>query len=197
MSRGIPKKNDRRRKISVEDELRAVEMRKAGATYVEIAKSIGLIASTHARTIVLKHLDPDRVAEDRARWLCNRRKKDPVKRTKHYIPNAEAGVEYAQTRVEHRAQRLAFILRLKSVPCMDCGRVFPPCAMDFDHRDPAEKSFTVSVNIEIALDVLLAEIEKCDVVCACCHRIRTHAWHVARGAKASIETDLALKALKM
>jgi hypothetical protein len=30
--------------------------------------------------------------------------------------------------------------KLRDVPCSDCGQRFPPCAMDFDHRDPTTKS---------------------------------------------------------
>ncbi len=63
----------------------------------------------------------------------------------------------------------------KAVPCADCGATFPPYVMDFDHRDPVDKLFAVGTGIgqHQPLD-LLWEIEKCDVVCANCHRIRTH-----------------------
>ena len=37
-------------------------------------------------------------------------------------------------------RRRVLILELKSKPCLDCGNVFPPECMDFDHRDPEEKS---------------------------------------------------------
>lgn len=61
---------------------------------------------------------------------------------------------------------------LKSKPCLDCGGTFPPVCMDFDHRDPADKSGPVAsfLNDPVALR---AEIAKCDLVCANCHRIRT------------------------
>ena len=61
----------------------------------------------------------------------------------------------------------------KSVPCMDCGGVFPPCAMDFDHRDAEEKKFNIAQAASRTIDSLIEEIAKCDVVCANCHRIRT------------------------
>ena len=65
---------------------------------------------------------------------------------------------------------------LKRVPCMDCDGSFPPACMDFDHRDPASKvdGVTRMVNANLSLDRILAEIAKCDLVCANCHRIRTH-----------------------
>ena len=60
---------------------------------------------------------------------------------------------------------------LKSKPCTDCKGVFPPECMDFDHiRD---KLFEVSRLKHQSADRLLAEIAKCELVCANCHRIRT------------------------
>ena len=46
--------------------------------------------------------------------------------------------------------------------------------MDFDHRDPETKEFEVSVKLRrVSFDRLLAEVAKCDVVCANCHKYRT------------------------
>lgn len=56
--------------------------------------------------------------------------------------------------------------------CMDCGYNEQAVALDFDHVRGV-KEFTVSQGNRSRATVL-AEIEKCDVVCANCHRIRTH-----------------------
>ena len=57
---------------------------------------------------------------------------------------------------------------------MDCGLEFPPCAMDFDHRDGREKVIGVTRMVGRAgIARILAEAEKCDIVCANCHRART------------------------
>lgn len=59
--------------------------------------------------------------------------------------------------------------------CLDCGYEGPPFMFDFDHRNPAEKSFAVTGNgATRAWDKVLAESLKCDLVCANCHRFRTH-----------------------
>ena len=60
----------------------------------------------------------------------------------------------------------------KSVPCMDCGGVFPPCAMDFDHVR-GEKLFSIGSAHSRSHQQVKEEIRKCDIVCANCHRIRT------------------------
>jgi hypothetical protein len=57
-------------------------------------------------------------------------------------------------------------------PCVDCG--YPdPRALEFDHVR-GKKSFEISVAISRGLPLIeiMNEIEKCDVRCANCHRIR-------------------------
>lgn len=62
----------------------------------------------------------------------------------------------------------------KSQPCADCGETFPYYVMDFDHREGEEKKAHVSRLVGMMnLQNLLDEMDKCDVVCANCHRIRT------------------------
>lgn len=76
---------------------------------------------------------------------------------------------------ERRVQHRALIDKLRSAPCMDCKQTFPPCAMDFDHVR-GEKTNNISTIASTAFSTkrLLDELKKCEVVCACCHRIRTH-----------------------
>lgn len=68
----------------------------------------------------------------------------------------------------------AIVIAAKAVPCFDCGRQFPSYVMDLDHRNPFLKKFTVSQGRNKTEASLHAEIAKCDVVCANCHRERTH-----------------------
>jgi hypothetical protein len=65
--------------------------------------------------------------------------------------------------------------KAKDIPCMRCGATHPPYVMDFHHRDPSNKSFSIGVNCgSKGLDALVAEIAKCDVLCANCHRYTEH-----------------------
>jgi len=81
------------------------------------------------------------------------------------------------TRIESQRQRWRYhadlLDRMRSVPCADCGGIFAQCAMDFDHRDGTKKSRSVTRMITGRLEPMLAEAEKCDIVCANCHRLRT------------------------
>ncbi len=82
-----------------------------------------------------------------------------------------------------RRQRatLEWLRDLRRVPCMDCGAIFLPHVMDFDHRNPSEKSFSLAAEKVLLKSRKLLEIEvaKCDVVCANCHRIRTAAQYAS------------------
>lgn len=72
-----------------------------------------------------------------------------------------------------RRQKINF--ELKNKPCMDCG--FVPedtCQMDFDHREGVDKIDNVNRLVKNGTwEQIYAEIEKCDLVCANCHRLRT------------------------
>jgi len=74
-----------------------------------------------------------------------------------------------------RKQRKKYIDDLKmSKGCFDCGYDKHPEALQFDHLPDQEKSFEISKGMLKPLDEVLKEIKKCQVVCACCHAIRTH-----------------------
>lgn len=78
------------------------------------------------------------------------------------------------------------IHQAKDKPCADCGQRFPYYVMDFDHRDPTAKEFTIARFVNYSMVRVQKEIEKCDVVCSNCHRERTHSWRV------DSETDIVL-----
>ena len=64
------------------------------------------------------------------------------------------------------------IMCAKKRPCTDCGHCFPPECMDFDHTGD-DKARNVSAMACYTLEKVLAEIAKCEIVCANCHRTRT------------------------
>jgi len=100
-------------------------------------------------------------------------------------PFVEAERVYAKLRRQNNLDKMRAIDRdrtqtqqiwlnqLKSAPCLDCLGLFPPCCMDFDHvRGPKAKG--IGEMLTYSKEIILAEIAKCDLVCACCHRVRTH-----------------------
>lgn len=79
-----------------------------------------------------------------------------------------------------RRKKQIFIIRAyikdykESRSCADCKVSYPYWVMDFDHL--SDKSFGINRFTEHTLDLekIKKEIEKCEVVCANCHRQRTH-----------------------
>jgi hypothetical protein len=69
---------------------------------------------------------------------------------------------------------LTFLAKEKNKPCVDCGKYFPPWVMDFDHKDKKLKFANVAwLRRFHDLAKVKKEIEKCEIVCANCHRNRT------------------------
>lgn len=84
--------------------------------------------------------------------------------------NPAKNAKYVRT---HHERRRALTASIKDVPCADCGNRYPAECMDFDHRDGEVKLLNIAMSPSISTARLLAEIEKCDIVCANCHRVRT------------------------
>jgi len=74
----------------------------------------------------------------------------------------------------HKERRQFFYDLKDNKPCADCKVVHRYFALDYDHRDPSQKSFNVSQLIQWTnKEKILAEIAKCDLICSNCHRYRT------------------------
>lgn len=92
---------------------------------------------------------------------------------RHYRRNKE---QYLARNRAKRAQLNDFLRKYKEFHgCKDCKGKFPYYVLDFDHRDPSKKQFEPARLTRLgSWDRMLGEISKCDVVCANCHRERTH-----------------------
>lgn len=71
----------------------------------------------------------------------------------------------------------AALVKMKAVEylggkCKDCGGSFHPVCFDFDHRDPIQKEFKISGNYRFRWKELKKELDKCDLRCSNCHRLR-------------------------
>jgi hypothetical protein len=97
---------------------------------------------------------------------------------RHYSTPARAGLlpyadrvrqlEYFRARDEE--WRSAISTMKLELGCIDCGYAEHPEALDFDHvRGVKRHEISQSRNAT----ELFNELEKCEVVCANCHRVRT------------------------
>jgi len=72
-----------------------------------------------------------------------------------------------------RRATVAWIKEYKRThPCVKCG-FDHPAALQFHHRNPEEKLFNVAnaAGKGKSLEVIQAEVAKCDILCANCHMI--------------------------
>lgn len=81
---------------------------------------------------------------------------------------------YLERNLRAYAERRQLVVEAKSRPCADCGIEYPYYVMDFDHLNGASKLFSLNSVHRVTKKAILREIAKCDVVCANCHRERTH-----------------------
>ena len=118
----------------------------------------------------------------------------PVRNYKaYYAANRERFQAYHRKHYKtHRVQRLASnkarraelqarVNNLKFKPCMDCEWKFDVHCMQFDHRDPKQKLFSIATAVAQCYEWsrIEQEIKKCDLVCANCHAVRT--WRQRHG----------------
>ena len=117
-------------------------------------------------------------AYDRERYAKADKAKVMAQRKAYYEANKDKAVAYAN---EYNKKKLAEMREIydaaKAAPCVDCGVQYPPYVMDLDHLPEFTKHEAVSnmvVNYRSNPRKLREEIAKCELVCANCHRVRTH-----------------------
>ena len=88
-------------------------------------------------------------------------------RTRHSVTKSES---------DHEIVRVRQDLKLRAVDatggaCVGCGRMRPVDALEFHHIDPLTKEFGISTEgIRRDWDKIEAELKKCVLLCANCHR---------------------------
>lgn len=87
-----------------------------------------------------------------------------------------ASVDKHYNKNSYRKFHREYVNSIKNKPCTDCSKIFILWVMELDHRDDEEKIKTISqmVGEGYSLKNIKKEIDKCDVVCSNCHRIRTY-----------------------
>ena len=85
----------------------------------------------------------------------------------------------ARDRVTHQkrlSEKKKWVLDYKtSTPCKDCKIQYHPWVMEFDHiADDKTCNISDMVHKQGTLKRLKKEVDKCELVCANCHRMRTY-----------------------
>ena len=91
----------------------------------------------------------------------------------HYEANRQRYIDQAgEVKRRLTRERTMYLIEyFKTHPCMECGER-DPIVLEFDHL--RDKSFAIGPSLtRTSWDKILAEMKKCEVVCANCHRRRT------------------------
>lgn len=112
---------------------------------------------------------------EHGKYLINCKECTNANARKYYHDNKIKRRKYINDlRSKNRKTLKEAIAKIKNVPCVDCGNKFPSCCMDFDHvLGEKRDDVAAMVRNNLGLETVLAEIAKCEIVCANCHRIRT------------------------
>lgn len=90
---------------------------------------------------------------------------------RHYYKNKE---KYLLKNKLRREELRKHIREIKNkTACADCKIIYPYFVMDFDHLENKEFLISRLVNLG-SKSALESEIQKCEVVCSNCHRMRSH-----------------------
>jgi hypothetical protein len=115
---------------------------------------------------------PEAIRDKNRRWQVRHRawKKEWIRRN-HDRVRAQ---ERAREKIKLRERKQALV-NAKGGCCCKCGYNKCLAALEFHHRDRASKTFEVSARNILALSqadvpLLFKEAEKCDLLCANCHR---------------------------
>lgn len=116
---------------------------------------------------VEKPLDEFSLKNGKPQWQCKKCHSDY--RKNHYNANRQKYIDKAaRIKKEYRKEYYDW---LSSKSCVDCGNS-DTRVLELDHLD--NKRYTVGLRVgQVKLASLMEEINKCEVVCANCHRIRT------------------------
>lgn len=101
------------------------------------------------------------------------RNKDAVhaRQKVYYLANKAAiSAKQAVRRARQKAEAITYL----GGKCMKCGGVFHPAVYDFHHRDPSEKDANPAQLMSGSWKKIVAELDKCDLLCANCHRLEHH-----------------------
>ena len=96
-------------------------------------------------------------------------------RREHYVRNRDTYIRREVGRIKRNREQNRVLVReyLRTHACVDCGET-DIVTLQFDHRDRSTKRTDVALLVvRTSWSIVLAEIAKCDVRCANCHRRRT------------------------
>lgn len=101
----------------------------------------------------------------------------------YYQNNKDKHKKAVSKNVNHKRNRVARYKMEKG--CFNCGFCKHPAALEFHHLDKNIKDFNIGANTHMPWELLLKEIEKCQVLCSNCHAIEhsNYDWTIEQSIK--------------
>ena len=124
--------------------------------------------------------------ERTTKWRLANKEKINAYANKHYHANKEkcaeraakwraANLEYIKEKQRaDKRQRKEQAIQYLGGTCQKCSGTFPPAVYEFHHTDPLTKDKDPSKMLQLSWKRLSAELDKCQLLCANCHRITHH-----------------------
>ena len=94
-----------------------------------------------------------------------------ILRKEHYLKNKNKILSQVK---KNKKTYFEWYKSLKNNPCKDCNQKYPHYVMEFDHLHNKKFQLGNASKGLYSKETVLKEISKCELVCANCHRIRTH-----------------------
>ena len=110
----------------------------------------------------------DRWKPDGIQSNCKICRRDSNRRSYRNNPKKQ----YLINKGQRQRNRVLIMDYLATHPCVDCGEG-NPVVLEFDHLRDKELAITEMINRPHSWQAIQAEIGKCEVRCANCHRIKT------------------------
>jgi hypothetical protein len=131
------------------------------AQYAFIAKNRDRYNEYARRAYAKRKLDPDRMAASKA--------------ARQAWWDANKTTQLEKQRLKKRERKIEAVAYLGG-KCRSCSGEFHPAIYEFHHRNPEQKDRDPSKMLLMSWDKLTVELDKCDLLCANCHRLAHHRW---------------------
>jgi len=127
-------------------------------------------------------LNKEKISEKKAEYYKLNKEKIGEKISEYYQLNkekiGEKRVEYRELNREkiseyekaHHKEKRAYCIEYLGGKCVKCGSTE---RLEFDHIDRTTKKYTIAGRVTLNFDNLKEELNKCQLLCVDCHKIKT------------------------
>jgi len=109
---------------------------------------------------------------DKCDIICSNCQK--IKKMEQFLKDSKGN----EKKKRRRQKLLEAINSVKTKPCLECKKTFPPYCMELDHTGKGIKdkvdSVAKMVNQERPTEMIVKELKKVESICGNCHRKRTY-----------------------